>query len=889
MSAVTVTQSNPGELIVGHAAGAERIRIQLLWDAVLRIELSRPDGSFCDQATFAVFARELQGPLTAGSDRRGEVLAAKRDLTLRGMPGPPDVRELYQSLRLEREGRTLWSAETDIGLRSKPPQPDSLPRPSEAGPVWVLHDRPRAIPPEWGSLPPPESYDGGQSGWRFEPEALDLYLFLYEDDVRKLYRLLTLLTGAIPLPPLWTFGFWHSRYHPYTEQTVLETIDRYRAEGFPLDVFVIDTDWRVGGSRGYDISTEHFPDMAHTLRACRERGVRTLFNDHPEPRGFSPLEDGLFRYRRENLTRMVDLGLTTWWFDRNWRDIIPGPAPGLETAVWGQKLFWDILSAHNPDRRTVLLSMAAGHPASHRHPIWWTGDIESDWSALGQAVRDSVDEGLQLRPYTGQDIGGHVGYPSPEQYVRWMQWGAVSPTFRLHSGPLNRFRYPWRFGKRALRISRDYVRFRYRLLPLFYTLAREAYETGVPMHRSMELFDPQAPSWTRERQFALGDDLIFAPVIDPAVEMAELRSPFRFRTPLERRIWLEPYWPEGARGGGELPFGPADEVGYDHEIRIDAYNSSEKRMAWKPGFHVVWDGAFEVPENGWYVLRLEGNGMKSLVVDVDFPAQLMSSFDTGDREVALLLSAGKKHRIRVTYQDDRLVNPAIQLSIGRAADLGELPPGKKQAWIPPGLWRDLWSGTVHRGPATIELPVHIHQIPTLARSGAILPLGPIPQHTGRAVWDPLTWEIFAPEEGETGSFTLYEDDGQSNCYQRGQWARSSIEVQRIDGALLVRLEEPRGEYAASIKRRSFLLRVHLPPGIGVAGVSLAGEEISETASVPAACSEKPWWKRLPAAGAPERRTPLSLSDDGPGYLKGETALLRVPAVAIEIRVRLRSA
>ena len=579
MSTVAVSRSSASELILRHGGTGECLRMQLLWNAILRIELGRGDGSFCDEPTFTVVSRECAGTLEY-REGFGGIIVETRDFRLRGDAQAPDITACFGSLTLEHGAETVWSTGEDTALRSHPPEPDRLPPPAHAAPVWALHDRPRAIAPDWGCLPPPS---GDDSGWRFEPAAVDVYLFLYRGALPELYRLMTHLTGPVPLPPLWSFGFWHSRYFPYTGQMVLDVIDRYRQEGFPLDVFVIDTDWRVGGSRGYDISPDHFPDLADTLQACAERGVHTLMNDHPESLGLAATDASLLRYRSANLLRLIDMGLTTWWFDRNWPDIIAGPVPGIETAVWGQKLYWDIVSNRDSIDRPVLLSMSASHPAAHRYPVWWTGDNESDWHALSRGVQDSVDEGLQLRPYTGQDIGGHLGYPSPEQYVRWMQWGAVSPTFRLHSGPANRLRYPWRFGNAALRASRDYVRLRYRLLPLLYTLARQAHESGIPLLRAMELGHPEAPAWTRGRQFMLGDDLLVAPIVAPAFTPTELDTPARFRQPLRRRVWFEPSWHQQQLSDDEEPQGAPEDIGNDHEIRIDPINWYEKLTAWRPG------------------------------------------------------------------------------------------------------------------------------------------------------------------------------------------------------------------------------------------------------------------------------------------------------------------
>jgi len=43
------------------------------------------------------------------------------------------------------------------------------------------------------------------------------------------------------------------------------------------------TDWRIGASRGYEINTALFPDMARFLKQVHERHARVVFNDHPEP------------------------------------------------------------------------------------------------------------------------------------------------------------------------------------------------------------------------------------------------------------------------------------------------------------------------------------------------------------------------------------------------------------------------------------------------------------------------------------------------------------------------------------------------------------------------------------------------------------------------------
>ena len=57
-------------------------------------------------------------------------------------------------------------------------------------------------------------------------------------------------------------------------------------------------------------------------------------------------------------------------------------------------------------------------------------------------------------------------------------------------------------------------------------------------------------------------------------------------------------------------------------------------------------------------------------------------------------------------------------------------------------------------------------VQVFVRAGAILPVGPVKQHTGEQVDAPLTLQIYA---GTDGACTIYEDDGISFNHERGDW------------------------------------------------------------------------------------------------------------------------
>lgn len=57
-------------------------------------------------------------------------------------------------------------------------------------------------------------------------------------------------------------------------------------------------------------------------------------------------------------------------------------------------------------------------------------------------------------------------------------------------------------------------------------------------------------------------------------------------------------------------------------------------------------------------------------------------------------------------------------------------------------------------------------MPLFVRAGAIVPFGPIKQYTSEPIDGPLTLHVYP---GADGAFTLYEDDGLTFDYRRGEW------------------------------------------------------------------------------------------------------------------------
>ena len=92
--------------------------------------------------------------------------------------------------------------------------------------------------------------------------------------------------------------------------------------------------------------------------------------------------------------------------------------------------------------------------------------------------------GLAGQIYSGTDIGGFYDFPKSKLITRWYQIGAwVYPFFRANCHHSSGNHEIYSLKKEYINIAKDAVHHRYKLLPYWYTLARNANLTGEPIVR----------------------------------------------------------------------------------------------------------------------------------------------------------------------------------------------------------------------------------------------------------------------------------------------------------------------------------------------------------------------------------------------------------------------
>ncbi|HEY8347157.1 MAG TPA: glycoside hydrolase family 31 protein [Symbiobacteriaceae bacterium] len=408
--------------------------------------------------------------------------------------------------------------------------------------------------------------DGATFGYRAQAGQL-VYYFIAGPALTTVLDRYTRLVGRPSLAPRWAFGFLQSKFGYRTQEEVEGLAAAFRERQIPLSGIVLDLFWfRHMGDLAFNRAA--FPDPAGLIRHLREQGVRVIVIEEPyltvDSRLYPEAERlGLLGMRPDggpyvfpfwagraalvDFTQplacqwwadrhkpLMDLGIAGWWADLNEPEVHPPDMVhhgGVAAAVHNLYALLMIRSVamaheqHRPDMRLFIMSRAGWPGTQALGACHWSGDVATTWEALAHQPVLGLCMGMSGMPYWNSDIGGFAGEPpSPELFVRWIQFGTFTPVMRPHGS--HQDREPWAFGPEAEAIVRRYIRLRYRLLPYTYTLAWEAHRQGLPFMRPLVLHYPRDPKCLTIRdQYLWGRDLLVAPVTAPGQQSRPVYLP----------------------------------------------------------------------------------------------------------------------------------------------------------------------------------------------------------------------------------------------------------------------------------------------------------------------------------------------------------------------------
>ena len=116
--------------------------------------------------------------------------------------------------------------------------------------------------------------------------------------------------------------------------------------------------------------------------------------------------------------------------------------------------------------------------------------------------------------------------------------------------------------------------------------------------------------------------------------------------------------------------------------------------------------------------------------------------------------------------DQWLFGPAIMV-----CPVFEYKATSRSVYFPEGTWYDFYTGEKIEGGRRITVDAPYERIPLYVRAGSIIPMGPDMEWTDEKPLEEVSLMVYP---GANSDFTLYEDDGLTYGYERGEYAVTRI-------------------------------------------------------------------------------------------------------------------
>lgn len=598
----------------------------------------------------------------------------------------------------------------------------------------------------------PTDFDDQPEGTSFQSEVGDCidYYFMYGGNADGVVAQMRVLTGQVPMLPLWAYGYFQSKERYRSQEETVDVVRKYRELGVPLDGII--QDWQYWGHNylwnAMDFKNPLFNDPqkmvddvhemnAHMLisiwssfgpmtkpyRELDKKGMLFNFSTWPQsgfdiwppdmeyPSGvrvydaYNPeARDIYWKYLKEGIFK---LGIDGWWMDSTEPDHLDWKPEDFNTktclgsfrkvrnaypllTVGG---VYDNQRAVSSDKRVFILTRSVFAGQQRYGANVWSGDIGSSWESLRNQIPAGLNFTLTGNPNFNTDIGGFfAGHYNKENDG---------------SAPKN---------------------------PMFQELYIRWLQFGTftPMMRSHGTGTPR-----EIYQFGKKGE----PVYDAIEKMINLR------------YLLLPY----------------------------IYSTS------------------------WEVAERQSSFMRALVMDFAGDRKVWDIKDQYMFGKSILVTPvvsaqyTQEMVMKVNETDGRNGNTIQQFEDEVPVDFMQTKSTK--LYLPAGtVWYDFWTNEKHVGGQEIEKETTIDIIPLYVKAGSIIPMGPKVQYATEKLWDNLELRVYA---GADASFVLYEDEFDNYNYELGKY--TEIPVIWSDVSRQLTIGTRKGAYKGMLNRRKFTI------------------------------------------------------------------------------------
>lgn len=580
--------------------------------------------------------------------------------------------------------------------------------------------------------------------------AIDYY-FMYKDGSQDgVIAAIRDLTGEATMFPLWTLGYWQCRERYKSSDELCDVLDKYRELEVPLDGIV--QDWQYWGCDS-NWNAMRFMNPHYINKMGDSKWMRYLPNDedpnarYPEPRIKSPEE--MVKYVHDNNAHLM---ISIWASFGPWTDQY------RELEKMNALLPFDTW----PRNRGVLPYDAFNPKA---RDLYW------------KYLRNLYDMGLDAW-WTDSTEPDHFEKPGDSDYMTHDgSWRSVKNAFPLvtNKGIYEHQRKMKNNSKRSVQMTR---------CGAFGLQHYGAFSWSGDVVSNWNVMKNQVPSglnyvicgipfWNTDIGGFFGWDYDNDP-LNPAMQELQVRwMQWGCFMPLMRNHCSSPMVSEIYR------FGNPGDWAFDSQKKF-----IELRYRLLP---YLYSAAGDVVQNS-------GMMMRPLVMDFASDSTAIRLNDQYIFGKSLLVKPVTDPLY--TYQDKNKKGHTIYPEVAKAA-------APVEVYLPNGAeWYDFWTNERIAGGQSVLRPTPIDEMPVYVKAGSIMPFGPQVQYSSQEPWDNLEIRVYP---GADGSWTLYEDEGDSYNYEKGLFAQ--IPFLWDDASRTLTIGDRAGSFPGMLDQRDFRIVV----------------------------------------------------------------------------------
>ncbi len=414
------------------------------------------------------------------------------------------------------------------------------------------------------------SADPTQYSFAAEGGAMDYY-FIYGPGFHTIMEQYTELTGRSPLLPEFALGLHVGTYSGGTwgyeeltsDQYVIDLGRKFRQKEVPADVLHLDSTWRIFGDTGGKGATTfewrstfknpkgmfdslyamNYKMVGLHIRPRFDNGKTLKLLDSARAKGYTyPEKDNPGEF-----VNFFDPKAVDWWWNNGVMKVASIGAKFLKTdegSAFGARANEsdkvgptgkDIARLHNlfpiayakaPYEKFQQYNgirgmnhTREGYAGIQRYPFIFAGDWPSEWQYFAPVIKAGLNISLSGVGYWAHCMGGFEHEADPELYIRWTEFGLLSPVAHIFGMDHPGYKEPWNYGEEAFEIFKRYDQLRYRLIPYLYSNTWVQYKTGLPLMRAL-VFDYQddVNVYDIADQYIFGNNIMVCPVTEKGAQ-----------------------------------------------------------------------------------------------------------------------------------------------------------------------------------------------------------------------------------------------------------------------------------------------------------------------------------------------------------------------------------